>query len=78
MVHIKSLLKKMNIPVKGIELRQIKKGYKIELEHGKINKITNVTNDNPELTLKIAMAHLLENPDYYKYVKKGKEYLITI
>lgn len=29
MVQIKLLLKKMNIPTKGIKLQQIKKGYNI-------------------------------------------------
>lgn len=40
-------------------------GLNIELEHGKINPITNVTDDNLELTAKIALAHLNEYPDYY-------------
>ena len=35
-------------------------GLNIELEHGKINEFTNVTNDNLELTAKIALAHLNE------------------
>lgn len=40
-------------------------GLNIELEHGKINEFTNVTNDNLELTAKIALAHLNEFPNYY-------------
>ena len=39
--------------------------YQIELEHGSINPNTNVTNDDPILTAKIALAHLNEYPDYY-------------
>ncbi|MGL5414658.1 MAG: DUF5661 family protein [Clostridium sp.] len=46
------------------------KGMNVELEHGKINKKTNVTNDNPLLTGKIALAHLNEFPDYYKRLEK--------
>ena len=37
----------------------------IELEHGTENNITNVTNDDPLMTGKIALAHLNEFPDYY-------------
>lgn len=44
-------------------------GVNIELEHGLVNPITNVTNDDLLLTMKIALAHLNEFPDYY-----NKEY----
>ena len=40
-------------------------GLNIELEHGKINEFTNVTNDSLELTAKITLAHLNEFPNYY-------------
>ena len=40
-------------------------GLNIESEHGKINPLTNVTNDNLVLTAKIALAHLNEFPNYY-------------
>ena len=39
------------------------RGYKVELEHGKISPDTNVTDDNPVLTTKIALAHLNEYRD---------------
>lgn len=41
------------------------RGLNIELEHGLINKSTNVTNDDLLLTAKIALAHLREFPNYY-------------
>lgn len=44
-------------------------GINIELEHGKVNPQTNVTNDDLLTTMKIALAHLNEFPDYY-----NKEY----
>ena len=40
-------------------------GLNIELEHGKINPKTNVTNDDLIMTAKIALAHLNEYPNYY-------------
>ena len=40
-------------------------GINIELEHGFINSLTNVTNDDLIMTAKIALAHLNEYPNYY-------------
>ena len=40
-------------------------GINIEAEHGSINPLTNVTNDDLLTTSKIALAHLNEFPNYY-------------
>jgi len=40
-------------------------GINIELEHGLIDKKTNVTNNDLITTSKIALAHLNEYPNYY-------------
>lgn len=40
-------------------------GYKVELEHGTISPDTNITDDDPTMTAKIAWAHLNEHADYY-------------
>lgn len=40
-------------------------GIQIELEHGLIKPKTNVTNNDLVLTMKIALAHLNEFPNYY-------------
>ena len=47
------------------DVEQYRMGLDVELEHGTINPVTNVTNDAPILTGKIALAHLNEFPDYY-------------
>ncbi len=47
------------------DIEQFRRGMDIELEHGKINPNTNVSNDDPLTTGKIALAHLNEFPDYY-------------
>lgn len=47
------------------DIDELVKGMNIELEHGSINPITNVTNNNLIMTGKIALAHLLEDPSYY-------------
>jgi hypothetical protein len=50
----------------------------VELEHGSVNPITNVTNDDIIKTLKIVLAHLNEKENYYdlleKHVEKKKQY----
>lgn len=48
-----------------IDLEQFRRGLEVELEHGARDAATNVTNDDPYLTAKIAWAHLREIPDYY-------------
>ena len=40
-------------------------GMNIELEHGLVNPVTNVTDNDPLTTAKIAKAHLNEFPEYY-------------
>ena len=47
------------------ELEQFRMGMDVELEHGSTYGATNVTNDDPVLTGKIAWAHLREFSDYY-------------
>ena len=50
-------------------------GMNIELEHGLVNLITNITNDNPLTTGKIVLAHLHESGDYYKELIKMERHL---
>lgn len=47
------------------DIEQFRMGLDVELEHGTVSPTTNVTNDDPLLTGKIALAHLNEIPDYY-------------
>lgn len=47
------------------DIEQFRMGMDVELEHGTRDPQTNVTNDDPALTGKIALAHLRELPDYY-------------
>lgn len=56
----------------GIDWKNVKfsiedfcKGMNVEFEHGSRDPETNVTNDDPIITGKIAWAHLKEFPDYY-------------
>ncbi len=56
-----------------IEVDQFRMGLEVELEHGTIDLTTNVTNDDPFLTGKIASAHLHEFPDYYTRLAKMEQ-----
>ena len=47
------------------DLEQFRAGMEVELEHGTRDPDTDVTNDDPVLTGKIALAHLRELSDYY-------------
>jgi GNAT superfamily N-acetyltransferase len=48
-----------------IPLEQFRIGLAVELEHGRHDASTNVTDDDEIVTGKIALAHLNEFPDYY-------------
>jgi hypothetical protein len=45
----------------------------VELEHGLHDPRTNVSNDDPRVTAKIALAHLNEFPDYYTRLEQMEE-----
>ncbi len=47
------------------DVEQFRMGLDVELEHGTVDPQTNVTDDDPVLTGKIALAHLREFSDYY-------------
>jgi hypothetical protein len=52
---------------------QFRVGLDVELEHGSHDPATNVTDDDPEVTGKIALAHLNEFPDYYTRLEVMEE-----
>ena len=58
----------LNVTFDGFTIEEFLDGMNIELEHGRINPNTNVTNDDLILTAKIALAHLNEFNDYYNPV----------
>ena len=55
------------------DVEQFRMGMDVELEHGLVNPVTNVTNDDPSATGKIALAHLNELPDYYTRLAKMEQ-----
>lgn len=53
-----------------VNLEQLRCGMRVELEHGRCDPLTDVTNDDPLITAKIAIAHLREIPDYYDRLER--------
>ena len=64
---------KLGIVFDKFTINEFLDGLNVELEHGKVNTNTNVTDDDLIKTAKIALAHLYEYPNYY-----NKEYGIKI
>jgi hypothetical protein len=52
------------------DVNQFRSGMNVELEHGLHDPHTNVSDDNPHVTAKIALAHLNEFPDYYTRLER--------
>ena len=61
---------KLGIDWTKFDVEQFRMGMDVEMEHGIVNPVTNVTNNDPLITAKIALAHLNEFPDYYTRLKK--------
>lgn len=60
----------LGINWKKFDVEQYRMGLDVELEHGLVDPQTNVTDDDPVVTGKIALAHLNEFPDYYTRLEK--------
>jgi hypothetical protein len=63
--EIMMVAKYLNIDFSKFSFDDFKRGINIELEHGKENTNTDVTDNDLIKTAKIALAHLNEFPNYY-------------
>jgi hypothetical protein len=66
----KNIGEKLGIKWDRFDVEQFRMGMDVELEHGKRDPGTNVTDDDILTTGKIALAHLNEFPDYYTRLEK--------
>jgi hypothetical protein len=57
----------------AFDVEQFRSGMGVELEHGLHDLLTNVTDDDPVVTGKIALAHLNEFPDYYVRLERMEQ-----
>ena len=74
----KEIGEQLGIKWDKFDVEEFRMGMDVELEHGTIDSNTNVTDDNPLMTGKIALAHLNEIQDYYtrlaKMEKEGEDF----
>ena len=69
----KKVGKALGIDWSRFDVEQFRMGMDVELEHGLVDPHTNVTNDDPIITGKIALAHLNEFADYYTRLDKMEQ-----
>jgi len=69
----KKIGEELGIDWSKFDVEQFRMGMDVELEHGLTDLNTNVSNDDPLITGKIALAHLNEFPDYYTRLDKMEE-----
>jgi len=69
----KEIGEKLGIDWTKFDVEQFRMGMDVELEHGTRDPNTNVSNDDPLVTGKIALAHLNEFPDYYTRLKEMED-----
>ena len=69
----KAVGEKLGVKWEKFDVEQFRIGMNVELEHGTVDKNTNVTDDDPILTGKIALAHLNEFSDYYYRLENLEE-----
>jgi hypothetical protein len=55
------------------DVEELARGIIVEMEHGRVNRETNITDDDVFMTAKIAWAHLNEYPDYYTRLDRMEE-----
>lgn len=61
----KQIGEQLGVDWSKFDVEQFRMGMDVELEHGTRDAKTNVSNDDPLTTGKIALAHLNEFADYY-------------
>lgn len=69
----KKIGKQLGIDWSQFNAEQFRRGLDVELEHGTRDINTNISNDDPLMTGKIALAHLNEFPDYYNRLDEMEE-----
>ena len=69
----KKIGEQLGIDWSKFDVEQFRRGMDVELEHGTVDPHTNVTNDDPLITGKIALAHLNEFADYYTRLDELEE-----
>jgi hypothetical protein len=82
LVEVKQIGDTLGIDWVAFGVEQFQVGLEVELEHGARDIQTNVSDDDALITGKIALAHFIEFPDYYKRLtameKEADEYWANV
>jgi hypothetical protein len=82
LVEVKQIGDTLGIDWVAFGVEQFQAGLEVEREHGTRDPQTNVSDDDPLITGKIALAHLKEFPDYYTRLtameKEADEYWANV
>jgi len=57
--------KALDITWDTFDVEQFRMGLNVELEHGRRNPECDITHDEPLMTGRMALVHLMKVPDYY-------------
>ncbi len=69
--HLQKIADDGKVDISKIDVKELQMGMKVEKEHdGRMGKDTDVVNGDLTVVLKIAVAHLREDPKYYTKLKK--------
>lgn len=68
--ELKEIAKKAKIDISNICMKQLKMGMEVEKEHDKEKDIDVIPGHDKSSIMKIAVAHLREDPIYYTKLKK--------
>jgi len=60
----------LGVTWEDFDVEQFLLGMDFELEHGTVDPVTNMTDDDPLLTGKITLAHLKQIPDFYSRLQE--------
>jgi len=74
--NLEQIAKKAKVDIKGVCPKQLSMGMEVEKEHdAKMGKDTDVVPGHDKGTImKIAVAHLREDPKYYTKLKKVEDH----
>lgn len=59
----------------NVILEEFHMGVNVEMEHGTMHGLSNITNDEIHVAGLIALAHLVEGKHYYTWLKQLEEYM---
>lgn len=70
LAQARAMLRRLHVDPSKVSAATLRQGMCVELEHGRVDTHTNITNDRLLDTAKIALAHLEEFDEYYTHLAR--------